>query len=484
MREEILRVERVTQRRNGNISLDNINFCIYKREVMGLIFLTSQGKKELVDLLCNNTEIIDGRVYLNKQLVNSYENNHSGGPNLLPVIGKNSGLIETLTVADNIFVMRRGLKKYIINRKLLQSQFFFWFEELATNIDPNSLISDLSKLDRCIVELFRAVVAGSKLIIVQEIASFLANDDLLRFYELMLYYKEQGMSFLYIGNHHEEVFHICDRVSLMKNAKVIRILENDELMDEKIKPYTISFDVRESEKQENQGRGILDFYQVCTEKLNKVSFSIKKGECVVFLDNSNEFLSDFLHLICDGMTPTEGMVYYDGSLLDKGKSKHWVENKILQISEDLTKDLIFWNLTYLENLCFLTDRKMKNFTLKKYLLESITKEYKEYVGKEIYTEDIRELDIRSLYNLIYYRVHLYNPNLLICIQPFAGLDMYLRRHVVQLLYELRKKGITIIIWSVNLADCLSVADRLILLEDGKIKQAYEKDEFYYFKEKR
>lgn len=483
MREEILRVERVTQKKNGNVSLDDINFYIYKGEVMGLIFLTSQGKKELIDLLCQNTVINDGRVYLNRQLVNTYESSHPAGPNLIPVIGRDAGLIRTLTVADNIFVMRRGLKKYIIDRRLLENQFYFWFEELQTNIDPNSLISDLTKLECCIVELFRAVVAGSKLIIVQEAAGFLTRDDLHRFYELINHYKRQGISFLYIGNHHEEVFRICDRVSLMKHARVIRVFEKDELNDVNIRPYTISFDVREEEEKEHQGSGILDFFQVNTQKLKNVSFSVKKGECVVFLDNSNEFLPDFLSLVCKGDSPRKGKVFYDGTLLTKKTGKHWVESKILQIPETPIRDLVFWNLNYIENLCFLTDRKLKKRSLRRNILESIQKEYEVYVGKEIYVEDLRELDIRSLYNLIYYRVHLYNPNLLICIQPFTGLDMYLRKHVIELMYELQKKGITIIIWSVNLSDCLSVADRLFLLEDGRIKRTYEKEEFDYFREK-
>ncbi|MDK2809122.1 MAG: ribose transport system ATP-binding protein [Clostridiales bacterium] len=484
MREETLRVERVTLRYNGNVSLDNINFNIYKGEVMGMIFLTSQGKQELIELLYQNTPINNGRIYINGQLVNTYQNNVPSGPNRIPIIGRDVRLIETLTVADNIFVMRRGLKKYLINRRLLESQFYFWFEELNTGIDPNALISDLSKAERCMVELFRAIVAGSKLIIIQEIASFLTSDDLCRFYELIQYYKQQGISFLYIGNHHEEVFRICDRVSLMKNARVIRIFEKDELNDINIRPYTISFDVRENHTKEPMCRGVLNFAQVTTNAWKQVSFSIKKGECVVFLDNSNECLSDFLELVCYQKQPISGKVFYDSFMHQNGIKKHWIEDKILQISENPVKDLIFWNLNYMENLCFLIDRKAKNLCLSKHVVESIKKEYKSYVGDEIETENLRTLDIRSLYNLIYYRVHLFNPNLLICIQPFSGLDMYMRRHVVGLLYELQKKGITIIIWSVNLSDCLSVADRLFLLEKGQIKRTYEKEEFYYFREKR
>lgn len=483
MKEEVLRVEKIVQKKNGNLVLNNINFQIFKGEIMGMIFLSSQGKEELIELLRENTPVDYGRVFLQEKLVNSYANHLKTGSNMIPVIGQDSGLIKTLSVADNIFVMRKGLKKYILNRKLLRNQFYFWFEELGISINPDSLVSDLSKLECCIVELFRAVVAGSKIIIVKDIASTLSDADLQSFYSLMRYFRKDGISFLYMGNHHEEVFRICNRVALMKNAEVIRILKEDELIEKNIRPYAISFDIQGSEMSENEEKGILDFQEVTTKYMKKISFSIKKGECVLFVDTGNEMLKEFIALLCEGKSPDSGKIYYDGKLFDKSISAKWVKNKILLIPENPTKKLIFWNLTYLENLCFLLDQKMKHVPLEKHLEESIIAEYKDYVGNEIYEEDLRNLDVNSLYNLIYYRVHLFNPKIVICIQPFAGLDMYARRHVVDLLYFLQTKGITIIIWSVNLADCLSVANRLIYLQEGQIKRVYEKDEFYHFKEK-
>lgn len=142
--------------------------------------------------------------------------------------------------------------------------------------------------------------------------------------------------------------------------------------------------------------------------------------------------------------------------------------------------MLFWDMNYLENLVFLSDRKLGCSAMKKRILESIAEEYQGYVGKEIYTGNLKELEPASLYNLVYYRVHLYNPDLLICIRPFADVDMYLRRHIVELLYKLKEKGITIIILSLNIADSLSIADRMMLMEDGRIIKNYEKKDFDTF----
>lgn len=109
--------------------------------------------------------------------------------------------------------------------------------------------------------------------------------------------------------------------------------------------------------------------------------------------------------------------------------------------------------------------------------KSIIKEYESILGEEIHENDLLNLEPASLYNLVYYRLHLYNPNIVFCIQPFSGADMYLRKHIADLIRELKRKGITIIIIAVNISDTLSVADRLMIIEKGSVLKEYSKDEF-------
>ncbi|HBM74922.1 MAG TPA: sugar ABC transporter ATP-binding protein, partial [Clostridiaceae bacterium] len=122
MREEIFRLERVTQIVGGVTLLDDLNLHIFKGEIMGLVCINAHGKEALVKLLCQNVPIHYGRVYFQETLVNNYEHS-SMSMNKVSVIEKQSSLVEDLTVSDNIFIMRRGFKKYLINRKILNEQF-------------------------------------------------------------------------------------------------------------------------------------------------------------------------------------------------------------------------------------------------------------------------------------------------------------------------------------------------------------------------
>lgn len=476
MREEILRMEHVTKNYNGVTYLDNLNLQIYKGEVMGLIPINRQGKAELVQLLCQNSPIDYGRIYINNELVNYYEHS-SNSMNRVYVIDQNCKLIQDLTVSDNIFVLRRGFKKYVINNQVLKGQVDQYLREMEVSIDPLELVINLNPFEQCLVELLKAVITGSNLIIFNDITNILSVVDLSRLYRLVRFYAGKGYSFLFIGNHHEEVFAICDRAALLKDGAVIKIFDKQEMESDLIKTYTVSFTDRMLKLDRYSGQGILEFDQVCTDNLNNISFSIKKGECVVLFDTNNTIYSDLLELLNGERYPTHGAILYKNHAYKKRVARKALENGISVIVENATRKMIFYNLSYLDNLYFLVDKKINKKLLKRKVKRSIISEYEGILGEEIHAEDLTELDLTSLYNLVYYRIHLYNPEIVFCVQPFSGADMYLRKHIADLILELKRKGITIVILAVNISDTLTVADRLMVIERGSVVKEYSKEEF-------
>lgn len=476
MRREILRMENVTKSYAGVIYLDNFNMQVYKGEIMGLIPINRQGKSELIELLCQNSPIDYGRIYIDNELVNYYEHS-SNSVNRVYVIDQKSKLIQDLTVSDNIFVLRRGFKKYIINNKILRGQVNKYLKEISVYINPDELVSNLNHFEQCLVELIKAVIAGADLIIISDITNILSVVDISKLYQLLNFYSEKGYSFLFIGSHHEEMFTICNRVSLMKDGGVIKVLDKQDMRSDLINLYTISFADNKQKIDRYNGQGILEFENICTDNLNKMSFSIKKGECVVLFDTNNTISSDLLDLMNGELNPTSGRIIYNNQSYSESKAKKALENGIAIISEGPIQKMIFYNLSFLDNLCFLIDKKIDKKIMSRNIKKSIMKEYESILGEQIHENDLLNLEPASLYNLVYYRLHLYNPNIVFCIQPFSGADMYLRKHIADLIRELKRKGITIIIIAVNISDTLSVADRLMIIEKGSVLKEYSNDEF-------
>lgn len=83
-------------------------------------------------------------------------------------------------------------------------------------------------------------------------------------------------------------------------------------------------------------------------------------------------------------------------------------------------------------------------------------------------QDIRSLDPKALYNIIYYRVLLNNPEIVVILHPFFGADMYLRLHIAHLIQKLKERGITILLLAMHMTDTLAVSDQLLVIENGRL----------------
>jgi len=481
MKTEILRLERVTTIQDEVTLLDNLSLHIFQCEIMGLVCVNANGKESLIQLISQNLPIHYGRVYFNEVLVNNYQ--HSPFTmNKVAVIEQKSKLIEDLSVADNVFVLRRGFKKYFINPRVLNEQLQLFTREVGLNIDGNDLIANLSPYEKCIVELLRAVIMGAKLIVIRDISNCVSAADLAKFHNLLRYYCKKGFSFLYICNHHEEAFKICNRVSLMRDGKILRVFDQDEFQNDSLVPYYIRefADVTKVMNDRRSREEILTFQNVCTENLNHMTFSVAKGECTVLFDVDNTVLLDMMQLMNGELRQDSGTIFLGNAVYSRKQARHAVGNGVAFVGEDPIHTMLFKEMSYINNLCILLDKKQNAVRLNPKIIKSVIREYEPIVGAEIYETNIMNLKLQSLYDLIYYRIELCRPKIVFCLQPFAGADMYLRRHLIELINKLKKKGITVILLSVNIADSLVVADKLILLEKGRFSNEYLSSEFNVF----
>ncbi len=494
MRQEILRLEKIITAENGVILLNHFNLHIFGGEIMGLIAINPLGLDSLLELICRNVPLYYGYVYFCEKLVNSYAHS-SLTRNRVAIIEKQFSLIENLTVADNIYVMRHGFKKYIINSKTLNSQFKMFAMDAGVNLHGDQQVQDLSYYEKCVVELLKAIIGGAKLIIVRDMSNFLSTTDLIRFHKLMQKYTGLGVSFLYICIHHQEAFSICDKICLMENGKALKVLGKDEFLEEKILPFTNEFyknyhdrqvlpewlndfpwvyrsktaaigegfDNEKPQKPFKNQKQVLEFWNVSSGSLNNLTFNIKAGECVVLLDKNNTVYIDILALMNFERKPGQGQILLNGETLTKKAVA-----TLGFIPEKPIQNLLFKEMSYLDNMCFTADKRLRTFWMRKAIKKSIVKEYEPIIGPDILAKDITELSVQSLYSLVYYRIHLQNPKVAICVNPFFEGDMSMRLQIRNLIKMLLDKKIAVLILAVNLSDSLLIADRLLVLESGTL----------------
>lgn len=478
MSEEVLRLDRVTYIQHGVKELNHFSLRIFAGESMGLIPLNGIGLQVLMKLLRQNGPIHYGYVHYRQKPVNQWKNSDNSY-NRISIIGSQSGLAGSLTVADNVFVLRSGFGKWMVQPGVLRRQLLPFLREIGVDISADAAAEDLTTFQRYVVEIVRAVVAGNKLIVLMDADSIISEAELHELRGILQYYTTQkAVSFLYISRHYEEVRKTCSRAALMVNGQIIKVVNTRDIDPKRIHCFEVdAFENLVLTKRERQTKGmVMDFAlrlnNLITGSIQGLSFDIAPGECVVVQDLDNRIFEDLVDAITLNVKPESGQILVKGKRLGKRCARD-----VAVIQQLAWQSMLFKELSYIDNLCFTMDHRLRRVWLHRKVQHSIRCEYEQWLGADVFDKSVDELTQLQRYDLIYARILLQRPEVVFCVQPFVQADVEQRMHIWTLLQRLMKKGIALVILAVNLADTLSLADRLIRVQGGCVLMEYERSEF-------
>ena len=475
MKNEIMRMERITYVDKGVTKLEDFNLQVYEGEILGFIPVNSHGLEELLSLFQTNMPLRNGYVYYGGEMVNSWR-----GPlrsqNRICVIRARSCLVEGMTVAENIFVLRQGFRQEIIPSDMLRKQLAPFLKDIGVEIQADTYVEKLSNFERVVVEILRAVVIGQRLIILEEISTLIGESKLRKLYEIIRYYASQGFSFIYINLHFEELQQICDRVVLFTNGRIQKVISKSEMHKGVLDKYTEQYryvvmhhtDEKKEEKKKEEEIFRLD--NIIYGSMEKpLDLAVCKGECVV-LQCVDSMSYKNIKSVLMGDIPLAG-----GTIWVKHKKGKVLYKDIAVVQEDLTTNMLFPELSYFDNLCLGLANRVPGVCHSRKIKASIKQEYKEYIKEELYLKHIDELTEKQKYQLVYMRILLQKPKVVFCFQPFKGADLVHRMYIWEQLEILLRHGIAVIIVSVNLADSLTIAQRLFRISEKGAEEIAKDD---------
>ena len=197
MKQEILRIERVSCLEKGIVQLEDFSLTIFAGEIMGLLPVDNHGLTALLNLIQHNIPLKYGHVYYRGEQVNTWRNTKHR-VNKIGIIQSESCLVEGLTVADNIFVLRPGFRTRLVRTSILRQQLLPFLESIDISISADAYVEELNPFEKVVVDVLKAVVAGCRLIVLRDISAELCESELEKIHELIRHYAKQGFSFLYI----------------------------------------------------------------------------------------------------------------------------------------------------------------------------------------------------------------------------------------------------------------------------------------------
>ncbi|MFI3174038.1 MAG: ATP-binding cassette domain-containing protein [Bacillota bacterium] len=471
MIEEVLRLSGVTYWEEDVPRLEDFHLSVRAGEVIGLVPVLGHGTTALLNLLRENRPLQKGYIYYREELINNWRTPNPR-MNRISVIRSTSSLVEGLTVADNIFVLRRGFRSFLIRKPLLHRQLQPFLDEIGMDLHSQSYIEELSPFQRVVVELVKAVVDGSKLIILRDIGTFISESELYRLHEILRYYVSKGISFLYIGFHLEELSLICNRIAMMVNGTITKVIA-----DHKDRPmYTAIYEGKMRRELDLQTQSKVKSKCVFRAEnlsgggVKQLSFSAMAGECLVLQDLDHCVFESLI-----GMLQGEKAIEGGGLFLNSAPFVPEQTRKLAIVPPNPTKAMLFPELSYFDNLCFTLDHRLKEIWGSPRTQKGILSTYE--IASALSEKPLSQLSVTEEYDLVYRRILVQSPEVLFCVQPFQGANMELRMHIWELLQELMAEGIAVVILAVNLSDTLALASGLIRIYENGECERYERREF-------
>jgi ribose transport system ATP-binding protein len=468
MREEVLRLDRVTCIEQGVTVLNHFSLTIGAGEVMGLIPVNGTGVESLMRILQRNLPIHYGYVYYRGNVVNHWQ--HSNGQyNRIGYITGKSGLADDLTVTDNVFVLRHGFQKRVLSRGVLNRQWESFLKETDIRILPSARALDLSAYERYMVEIIKCVVADCRLIVLNDVNAVVGDAERGKLSALIGHYTAKGFSFLYISQHYEEIKQMCRYAAFMTDGQMVKVLRTEDLSAVMFDGFPVQnrsvqtpYMAVRHENLYNQ-MPVINIRDLHTGVIHGLSAAIMSGECVVVQDMDNRILDDLTDVLAGIKTPVRGTVWVANRRLNRKNSRD-----IAVIAGFAPQTMLFPELSYMDNLCFAMDHRLRRIWRSAEAKRGVREEYAAWLGAETFDKRIDELTAPQKYDLIYARAILQRPLMVVCVQPFIQADVALRLHITSLLDKVRRKGISIIILTVSLADTPAYADRVIQIRDGRV----------------
>lgn len=476
MREEILRMERVTCLEQGVPVLDSLNLNIFAGEIFGLVPANGFGVTAMTRLLTQNLPLHYGYIYYKERLINTWRGG-SPHPNRIHLIQHQTSLVDSLTVADNIFVLRPGFRKYLINRKVLRLQIQPFLEEIGVDIDADAYADSLTVFQRVVVELLKAMVAGCALTILQDVSTFVSEQELEQLQKILRHCAKKGMSFLYICPHMEEAEEFCHRTALMLNGQIVKTFPFGQksppilpLVGSQNYARRARAQIASHPSRREDGIPAFAAEDLMLSPGEELRFQVAHGECLVIQDLSGRIFRPPLGRV-SMVLPQPGSLFIDGKPYVPGSQD------IAVIQELATKTMLFPEMSYLDNLYMTLDHRMKGIWLGGRVRRSLRSDLGPVLGDEVFDTPVSALTKEQKYDLVYTRILLQRPKVVFCIQPFKGAEMAERMHISELMERLLDKSIAVVILAVNLADSLTLANRVLRLQKGRPPKEFVREDF-------
>lgn len=459
----------------GVKALDGVNLQVRAHSVHALMGENGAGKSTLLKCLFGIYAKDSGSIqFLGKEV--NFANAKEALENGISMVHQELNLVKQRSVMDNLWLGRYPTKGLFVDGKKMYADTKAIFDELGINIDPREKVAKLTVSEMQMVEIAKAFSYNAKIVIMDEPTSSLSEKEVSHLFTIIEKLKQRGCGIIYISHKMEEIFKICDAITILRDGKWIDTVNAvDTTMDQLVaKMVGRSLTQRFPEKANTPSEVILEVKHLTAKNqpsIQDVSFELRKGEVLGIGGLVGAKRTDIVETLFGIRERSAGEIVVHGKTVANKSPVEAIKNGFALVTEerrstgifgglDINFNSLISNIKNYEKMGLLDTAQMKKDT--QWVIDAMR------VKTPTQKTRIGSLSGGNQQKVILGRWLLTGPDILMLDEPTRGIDIGAKFEIYQLISDLAKRDKAVIMISSEMPELLGVTDRILVMSAGRV----------------
>lgn len=481
----ILQTKGICKSFGGTKALKGVDFNLRHGEIHGLIGENGAGKSTLIKIIAGYYTKDDGIIEIDgiEQNITKPADSLALG---IRVISQEFNLMNDMTVAENICIgdypRYGGLMSGIVDRKKMNTMAADVLAQIGEKINPTTTVKHLSVAEQQIVEIAKALWRKPKILIMDEPTAALNTQETQHLFDLLRRLKQQGVSIIFITHRLQEQFELSERITVLRNGELVGIINTCDATPDILATMMVGKNISANytKSKGNVGEVIYEAKDLCIgRRIQDINFQVHRGEIVSIFGLLGQGQETLSRALIGDIRLESGEVWISGKKVNLRTPKDAIKHGVGFVSDDRKKAGLLLLQTLERNVSISSMSKLSRYGIINRRKEaSLVNTWVEKLRIKCSSinQPIVSLSGGNQQKALIARWLANDSEFIILNLPTRGVDVGAKYDIYNILEELCKTGVGVLVISLELPEVLGISDRVLVMRDGRLVAEFENNE--------
>ncbi len=482
MNRPVLELRNISKTFPGVKALDGVELQLYPGQVTALIGENGAGKSTLVKVLTGIYAPDGGDILIDDKPV-TMQAATDAKRHGISAIHQEAVMFDELTVTENIFINNQSRNMFgLLDWKLMRTRAKTLLEYLDVNIDPDLPLRELSVAHKHLVSFAAALSVNSNIVIMDEPTASLSHHEIQELYRLVRRLRDEGKAILFISHKFDEIFEICDRYTVFRDGQFVGAGEISDVTQDDLVAMMVGRTVNQIyPKIETEiGDTVMSVNGLShPTEFDDIDFNLRKGEILGFYGLVGAGRSEVMQALFGLTRTSSGSMSLNDKSFKPRNPGDAIDQGLVYVPEDRQHQGTILTLPIFQNI---TLPQLGGLSRSGFI--DMAREYdvaRKYATRlqlkaASLSENVENLSGGNQQKVVIGKWLATNPNVIIVDEPTKGIDIGSKAAVHKFMGELVAQGLSVIMVSSELPEIMGMADRVIVMHEGRIVARFDRDD--------